>query len=196
VVFGTVRADGQARMNFSIDDGRASGSFDVPESNRSAPAHNKLFWTSAALEEASHTLSIIVDHDSNLDNKQTLFLDYFVYTTTSTTRKSVLIDDSDTRVTYSQDWEAQNDSDGSLERTQHVSTSAGSWVSLAFEGSHSYLPFFECDSLFIQGLRYHLLGRGPWHPSSSTDPRRRWHHNLRVLSHSFNRLCCLRRPTP
>jgi hypothetical protein len=146
MVFGTVRDNGQARMNFTIDNGGTSGSFDVPELTRSGPTHNKLFWASPALEGAAHTLSIIVDQDSNLDNQQTLFLDYFVYTTTSTGRKSVLVDDSDIRVTYSQDWDFQNDSDASLERTQHVSTSDGSWVSLTFEGSHSYLLLFKCDS--------------------------------------------------
>ncbi|KAF7344155.1 hypothetical protein MVEN_01705700 [Mycena venus] len=152
MVFGTVRDNGQAKMNFTIDNGGTSGSFDIPELSRSGPIHNKLFWTSPALEEAAHTLSIIVDHDSNLDNEQTLFLDYFVYTTTSTARKSVLIDDSDTRVTYSQDWDAQNNSDASLERTQHVSTSGGAWVSLTFEGTQiSLIGTGSVASVVIDG---------------------------------------------
>lgn len=65
---------------------------------------------------------------------------YFVYNTTSTAGKSVLIDDSETGViTYSPDWQAYNDSDGGLQRTQHVSGVGGSSVALCFEGARSCL---------------------------------------------------------
>jgi len=64
----------------------------------------------------------------------TFFLDYFVYNTTSPAGKTMLFDDSDTSLTYSADWQANNDSDGSLERTEHVSK-AGASVALSFEGT-------------------------------------------------------------
>ncbi|KAF7334560.1 hypothetical protein MVEN_02285900 [Mycena venus] len=132
-VFGTVANKGKARMNFSID-GRPSGSFEVDEG--SAQGHNMRFWNASDLKDTLHNLSIIVDHDSLIRTSRTLFLDYFVYTTTSTAGKLVLIDDSDTALRYSKSgWHSQNDSDSSLERTQHFSDKGGSWVCLSFEGT-------------------------------------------------------------
>ncbi|KAF7334558.1 hypothetical protein MVEN_02285700 [Mycena venus] len=142
-VFGTIASNGDAGMHFSIDGG-PPGSFDVDA--QSAQGHNMRFWTSPALEDTLHNFTIIVDHDSLIGTTRTLFLDYFVYTTTSTAGKSVLIDDSETGViTYSPDWKADTNSDGSLNRTQHVTGSADSWVTLSFEGTQ--ISFFGPKSM-------------------------------------------------
>ncbi|KAF7362780.1 hypothetical protein MVEN_00627700 [Mycena venus] len=129
MVFGTVAGGGQARMDFSID-GKPSGSFDTQ--TLTGGGRNQRFFTSAALEDALHTLTL-VDNDSNLEFR-TLFLDYFVYTTTSTAGKLVLIDDTDTVLTYSPGWKAITNTTGSLESTQHVAPLTASWVALSFEG--------------------------------------------------------------
>ncbi|KAJ6479667.1 hypothetical protein C8R45DRAFT_355244 [Mycena sanguinolenta] len=129
-VFGTVGNEGQARLNFSIDDA-APGLFGVSTTSRPEALHNMLFWTSPLLEETEHTLTVTVDPNSNIS----LFLDYFVYTTTSTAGKALLVDDSDGSITYSAGWQARNDSDTSLERTEHVSEAVGSWASLSFQGT-------------------------------------------------------------
>ncbi|KAF8158787.1 hypothetical protein K438DRAFT_2026036 [Mycena galopus ATCC 62051] len=145
-VYGTVASNGSAGWNFSID-GRPSGAFIVTE--QSAPGNNIPFWNSSALEDAAHTLTIVVDHDSKISNARTLFLDYFVYNTTSTAEKSVLIDDSETVViTYSPDWQACNDCDSNLQRTQHVSGADGSSVALCFEGTQISL-FGTGSPLFV-----------------------------------------------
>jgi len=102
--------------------------------------HNLLFWTSPVFPEASHRLVVTVDQDTSLGASvnplnRTFFLDYFVYNTTSTAGKPVVIDDSDASVKYSTEWKAVNDSDSSLERTEHVSGAVGSAVALSFEGT-------------------------------------------------------------
>ncbi|KAF7361025.1 hypothetical protein MSAN_01132800 [Mycena sanguinolenta] len=129
-VFGTVGNEGQGRLNFSVDDG-TPGFFGISATSRSEVTHNTRFWISPLLEETEHTLTVTVDSNSNVS----LFLDYFVYTTTSTAGKALLVDDSDGFVTYSAGWQARNDSDTSLERTEHVSEVVGSWAALSFQGT-------------------------------------------------------------
>lgn len=98
--------------------------------------HNLLFWTSPVFPEGSHQLVVTVDQDTSTNVlNRTFFLDYFVYQTTSAAGKTVLFDDTDASLTYSQGWQAINDSDSSLEGTQHLSESVGSSVALSFEGA-------------------------------------------------------------
>ncbi|KAF8130409.1 hypothetical protein K438DRAFT_1643926 [Mycena galopus ATCC 62051] len=137
-VYGTVAptgSTGQSKLNFSID-GVQHGSYEGPVVP--GALHNHLFWASPTLNETSHQLSITVDHDTSLPQafvKGTFFLDYFVYTTTATAGKAVLVDDNDWNVTYSSDgWQNSNNSD-CLESTQHISMSAGSWAALSFNGA-------------------------------------------------------------
>ncbi|KAF7351992.1 hypothetical protein MVEN_01161400 [Mycena venus] len=131
-VYGSI-ADGESRLNFSID-GVVVGSYQAPEVDHAI--HNLLFWTSPVLEEASHQLVVTVDQESSTDSSHRgIFLDYFIYNTTSAAGKTVLFDDNDASLAYSPDWQANTDSDSSLQGTEHVSTSAGAWVSLSFEGT-------------------------------------------------------------
>jgi hypothetical protein len=119
-------------MNFSID---GAESTPLEASPVKEPSHNILFWTSSALVEAPHTLTITVTFLTTDITPETLFLDYFVYKTASADSKTILVDDSDPSLIYSPDWQRQDDCDTCIERTQHVSASAGAWVALNFEGS-------------------------------------------------------------
>ncbi|KAF8207522.1 hypothetical protein K438DRAFT_1962441 [Mycena galopus ATCC 62051] len=102
--------------------------------------HNQLFWTSPVLAEASHQLVVTVDQDSSTDSSdRSTFLDYFLYNTTSAVGKLVLFDNNDTSLAYSPDWQANTDSDSSLQGTEHVSMSAGAWVALSFAGTRILL---------------------------------------------------------
>ncbi|KAF7334561.1 Right-handed parallel beta-helix repeat-containing protein [Mycena venus] len=141
-VYGTLAPSlGQSRMNFSVD-GVEAGSYIGPQVP--AASHNLLFWTSPVYPQGSHQLVVTIDQDVPLTAvnplNRTFFLDYFVYTTTSAAGKTVLIDDNDRSVTYSDsdNWQSSDDSDDSdscLERTKHTTKSAGSWVAVPFNGT-------------------------------------------------------------
>jgi len=88
------------------------------------------------LTEASHQLVVTVDQDSSTDSSnRSIFIDYFIYNTTSTAGKTVLFDDSDASLVYSPDWQANTASSSSLQGTEHVSMSVGASVFLSFEGT-------------------------------------------------------------
>ncbi|KAJ6511175.1 hypothetical protein C8R45DRAFT_1207868 [Mycena sanguinolenta] len=134
-VYGTIGVNpGLSSLTFSID-GADIGFYQAPVLV-AEPAHNLLFWISPTFTEARHELIVTVDQNATQQNT-ILFLDYFIYTTTSTTGKTLLIDDADASVTYSPDgWESSNTSDSSLAGTQHVvSTSVGSWATTSFNGT-------------------------------------------------------------
>ncbi|KAJ6511180.1 hypothetical protein C8R45DRAFT_1089295 [Mycena sanguinolenta] len=123
---------GQSRLNFSID-GLYIGSYLAPLV--STNFQNTLFFISPALNETQHELVVTVDQNVAPLNV-TLFLNYFIYTTTSTARKTLLVDDADASVTYSPNgWESSNSSDSCLGSTQHVSASVGSWAATSFNGT-------------------------------------------------------------
>ncbi|KAF8207515.1 hypothetical protein K438DRAFT_1962437 [Mycena galopus ATCC 62051] len=114
-VYGTI-ADGEASLNFSID-GVVVGLYQSPEVDHAI--HNLLFWTSPPLAEASHQLVVTVDQDLSTDSSnRSIFLDYFIYNTTSAAGKTVLFDDSDASLSYSPDWRINTDSDSSLQGTE------------------------------------------------------------------------------
>ncbi|KAJ6511172.1 hypothetical protein C8R45DRAFT_1207865 [Mycena sanguinolenta] len=128
---------GHSILNFSID-GMDIGSFQPPPvpADNSGGLNNQLFWTSPVFNETSHTLVVTVDKDSSLGVlSATFFLDYFIYNTTSTAGKALLIDDTDASVTYSPGWQSSNDDSNSLEGTNHVSTSVESWAAASFNGT-------------------------------------------------------------
>jgi hypothetical protein len=130
-------SSGQSRLNFSID-GTNVGFYQAPAGP--AAVNNQLFWTSPKFEEASHKLVITVDQDASLSQQvnplnSTFFLDYFIYQTTSTAGKTVVIDDNDPSVIYSQ-WSPVV-SDSRLEGAFHVSNGQldGAWAAVAFNGA-------------------------------------------------------------
>ncbi|KAJ6511182.1 hypothetical protein C8R45DRAFT_1162762 [Mycena sanguinolenta] len=133
-VYGTIGVNpGLLSLNFSID-GADIDSYQVPVVV-AEPVHNRLFWTSPTFPEAQHELVVTLDQNTTQQNTL-LFLDYFIYTTTSTTGKTLLIDDADASVTYSPDgWASSNSCDSCLESTSHISTSVGSWAATSFNGT-------------------------------------------------------------
>ncbi|KAF8152684.1 hypothetical protein K438DRAFT_1987838 [Mycena galopus ATCC 62051] len=136
VFYGSI-ADGEARLDFSIN-GVVVGSYQCSDVDHAI--HNQLFWTSPVLAETSHQLLVTVDQDSSMDSSdRSIFLHYFVYNTTSAVGKLVLFDNNDTSLAYSPDWQANTDSDSSLQGTEHVSMSAGAWVALSFAGTRILL---------------------------------------------------------
>ncbi|KAJ7490753.1 hypothetical protein FB451DRAFT_1389518 [Mycena latifolia] len=129
-VFGTAGPGNGGTMKFSIDQS--------PNSSYTAPAtevalYHQLFWTSGLLSDGSHTL--LITHMS-LPGNQTgkIFLDYILYNTTSTAGKTLFVDDSDAHAEYSLGWNTTG-GNGNFKQAAHLSTSAGSSVSLAFEGN-------------------------------------------------------------
>ncbi|KAJ6511170.1 hypothetical protein C8R45DRAFT_1162723 [Mycena sanguinolenta] len=136
-VYGTLApSSGASRLNFSID-GVDSGFYEAPLVP--VAIQNQLFWKSPVFSEAQHTLVVTVDQDSSLPEvnrwNRTFFLDYFIYTTNSTGGQTLLVDNTDTSVTYWPGWKSFNNISNSLESTQHVSTSVGSWAAASFNGT-------------------------------------------------------------
>ncbi|KAJ7364557.1 hypothetical protein DFH08DRAFT_274640 [Mycena albidolilacea] len=137
-VYGTVAPSSrESRLNFSVD-GTDVGFY---QAHSTATLNNQLFWTSPSLEDVSHKLVITVDQDTPLSQQvnplnRTLFLDYFIYKTTSTAGKTVVIDDNDPSVTYSPKWNPDH-SDSRLENTRHVSNTQldGAWAAVSFNGT-------------------------------------------------------------
>ncbi|KAJ7300485.1 hypothetical protein DFH08DRAFT_908462 [Mycena albidolilacea] len=130
---------GESRLKFFVD-GADVGSYQpVPVTDAT---HNQLFWTSPIFDEASHTLVVTVDPSDTSSSQQesplkrAFWLDYFIYQTTSTVGKTVVIDDNDPSVTYSPKW-TPNQSDARLESTRHVSNSQldGAWAAVSFNGT-------------------------------------------------------------
>ncbi|KAJ7364573.1 hypothetical protein DFH08DRAFT_839561 [Mycena albidolilacea] len=130
-VYGTLApSTAQLRLNISID-GADLGSYNWPVVT--SPTLHQLLWTSPVFEEASHKLVITLDPDPSSSNRA-FFLDYFVYNTTSTAGKTLLIDDNHPGVTYSPGGWTFGTSDDSLQSTQHISTDPGAWAIVSFDG--------------------------------------------------------------
>ncbi|KAJ7704864.1 hypothetical protein B0H17DRAFT_1301780 [Mycena rosella] len=132
-VFGTVGPGNGSTMSFAIDQ-TAVGSYDAPALN--SAIYHQAFWTSPVLAEGSH--SLYIEQDSfNQDSakKPVIFLDYFLYGATSTSGKTLFVDDNEGRVEYSPGCWDVLDLDQAFNHTAHVSLEANCWVSLTFEGN-------------------------------------------------------------
>ncbi|KAJ7490755.1 hypothetical protein FB451DRAFT_1513693 [Mycena latifolia] len=130
-VFGTAGSGNGATMKFSIDQLPSTSYTSPPVPSGSALYHQPL-WTSGPLSDGSHT--VLITQDSAGSQKSVIFLDYILYNATSTSGKTLFVDDSDPRVEYSPGWNATG-LNGNFKDTAHVSTAAGCSVSLTFEGS-------------------------------------------------------------
>ncbi|KAJ7704866.1 hypothetical protein B0H17DRAFT_695946 [Mycena rosella] len=126
-VFGTVGSGNGGSMGFSID-GSPSSSYSAP-SLQSVLFHQSL-WLSGDLPGGEHTLSIT--QNSAGTDKNEIFLDYFIYNTTSTAGKTLFIDDADLRVEYSASGWKPFSVNGVFKQTSHSSTSPGATVTLNF----------------------------------------------------------------
>ncbi|KAJ7720869.1 hypothetical protein DFH07DRAFT_858305 [Mycena maculata] len=130
-VFGTLgpppNLGNASSMLFSIDQGTPSA-FIAPAIDNTT--HHELIWTSGPLAEESHTL--VITQNSPI---RQIFLDYFLYNTTSSTEgKTVFIDDSDAPVQYLGDWAPQSNEEY-FQHTAHLCETPGCSASLAFEGT-------------------------------------------------------------
>ncbi|KAF7334557.1 Right-handed parallel beta-helix repeat-containing protein [Mycena venus] len=158
-LYGTLgKGNGQSRLLFSID-GADAGSYQGTA--ESAAVHNLHFWTSASLDDAPHRLVVTVDQDATLNPNHTFLLDYFVYDTTSTAGKTLLIDDGDSSITYSLNWQSVNNADDCLERTKHVSESAGSWATVTFQGTQISLVVPSSQQAFNASI---IVDGSKWGP--------------------------------
>ncbi|KAJ7811880.1 hypothetical protein B0H14DRAFT_3879881, partial [Mycena olivaceomarginata] len=135
-VYGTL-VPGRPIMNFSIDGAEPTP---LEASPVKEPSHNILFWTSSALMEAPHTLTITVTFNTTDITPETLFLDYFVYKTASAASKTILVDDSDPQPNI---------------LSGLATASAGAWVAFNFEGSQISLNGSAKDnelSVLVDGI--------------------------------------------
>ncbi|KAJ6511177.1 hypothetical protein C8R45DRAFT_1089292 [Mycena sanguinolenta] len=152
-IYGTLGPDpGLSSLTFSID-GMNIDSYQAP--TVTAPIYNQLFWASPLFTQAQHKLVVTVEGQSSRRSPDAkLFLDYFIYTTASTMAgETLLIDDMDASITYSADgWESSSTSDSSLENTQHVSTSVGSWAATSFNGTGISLVGTSPQTEFIVSI--------------------------------------------
>ncbi|KAJ7485847.1 hypothetical protein FB451DRAFT_1432832 [Mycena latifolia] len=133
-VFGTVGPGSGATMDFNIDQA-SFGSYTAPSVLPALGLSHQPFWASGPLADGSHTLSIALN--STESETATLFLDYFLYESTSesTLGKTLFIDDNDApTVGYSSGWSLVN-ANGYFKQTAHTSRSAGASLSLTFAGS-------------------------------------------------------------
>ncbi|KAJ7704879.1 hypothetical protein B0H17DRAFT_1326382 [Mycena rosella] len=128
-VFATVGSGNGGTMEFSIDQSPTSSFTAIPATSA---LHHQPLWVSGPLSGGPHTLSITQGASGN--QSSVIFLDYFLYETNSTFGKLLFIDDNSPRVVYSSGWSLKS-GDGNFNQTSHASTSAGSWVSLTFEGN-------------------------------------------------------------
>ncbi|KAJ6530950.1 hypothetical protein DFH09DRAFT_140911 [Mycena vulgaris] len=130
-VFGTVAAKNppQSSLTFLVDNS-IQGTY-TPPANMLADIHHEELWASPTLGSGSHTLVITQSAAQALG---VIFLDYFMFNTTSTSIKSYFIDDRDARVTYTPEWR-KFIGDNDFMHTSQESTSPGDSFSLKFEGT-------------------------------------------------------------
>ncbi|KAJ7482968.1 hypothetical protein B0H11DRAFT_2021626 [Mycena galericulata] len=131
-VYATVAAINppQASLNFAIDNNSTlTGSY-TPPTNMSADIHHTALWESPTLSNGTHTLVIT---QPAAQAAGVIFLDYFMYNTTSTEVDAYFIDDSDPRVSYNPAWQ-HFVLDEDFQHTSQESTNPGDMFSLTFQG--------------------------------------------------------------
>ncbi|KAJ7271566.1 hypothetical protein C8J57DRAFT_1179663 [Mycena rebaudengoi] len=120
-VYGTVAAwdPPLASWEFTID-GAKSGEYEPV--GLTADIHHEAIWTSPTISSGSHTLKIT---QSTAQSLGVLFLDYLMYTTTTSSAvNTYFIDDRDPRITYTPSWRRFG-SEPDFQHTSEGSTSAG-----------------------------------------------------------------------
>ncbi|KAF7342421.1 hypothetical protein MVEN_01831100 [Mycena venus] len=126
-VYGTLPSGNASRPLTFVVDNAISGAFEN-EGNLPTDTHHVELWASPALSNSKHTL--VITQPTTLG----VFLDYFLYNTTSTSGVgSYFIDDRDPRITYTPAWR-QDDSEIYFQNTAQASASPGDSFSVAFEG--------------------------------------------------------------
>ncbi|KAF7333782.1 hypothetical protein MVEN_02335000 [Mycena venus] len=126
-VYGTIPAGNASRTLTFVVDNSISGSYRTQGNGPPADAYHSELWASPAMSNGTHTL--VLTQQTQLG----VFLDYFIYNTTSTSVSAYFIDDRDSRITYTPAWK-QDDSVDYFQHAAKASTSAGDSFSVAFEG--------------------------------------------------------------
>ncbi|KAJ7482948.1 hypothetical protein B0H11DRAFT_1807255 [Mycena galericulata] len=129
-VYGTVGpSKGQgATMSFSIDN-ELPTTFTAPGSN-SSTVHHEVLWDSGTLADGNHTLLI-----TQTSKVEQIFLDYFLYETTSTAGQTIFVDDNDDSMKFSSNWALAPSSEELFQNTGHVCQESECTLSFTFEGT-------------------------------------------------------------
>ncbi|KAF8215361.1 hypothetical protein K438DRAFT_775011 [Mycena galopus ATCC 62051] len=129
-IYGTVAAQTspQASLTFRVDNS-ITGTYTALDGMTSDVHHQEL-WMSPSLTNGSHTLVIT---QTAAQTVGVIFLDYFLYNTSSTAVDAYFIDDRDARITYSPPWRLFG-SDPDFMHTSQGSTQSGDSFSLQFKG--------------------------------------------------------------
>lgn len=124
----------QATISFTLDD-EEEDFFTSPGSDRSSRiAYHSTLW-SKTVEDKEH--SLVITHKSELSEHGVFFLDYITYTPTQNTPRDglrFLVEEDDSRVTYSSGWSVSTRKEW-MGRTDLHSQESGSTFELNFEGS-------------------------------------------------------------
>lgn len=128
--------NGNAEMEFTLDDGQQQGSFAVPQAPPGSVTFRRLLWQSSTTDDKQHTLKIYRCQQSN-PTYPVILLDYILYAATDSTPRSGLqyfVDDRDPRVKYNgSDW-TMNSFPQAMEGTVTYTTAAESELEFEFEG--------------------------------------------------------------
>jgi hypothetical protein len=145
-VYGTVAAKNltpQTSMSFVVDGSTTVAGTYTPPSSMTADIHHQALWTSpsGSIDASPHTL--VITQTAGPENSDgVIFLDYIIYSTTSTSVSSYFIDDRDPQIKYDPPWR-QGGSDADFQHTNQSSTSAGDSLSLQFEGEWRFFGDFS-----------------------------------------------------
>ncbi|KAJ7508785.1 hypothetical protein B0H11DRAFT_2431861 [Mycena galericulata] len=123
----------QTSLYFAIDNNGALTGTYTPPNNMSADIHHTALWESPTLSNGPHKLVItqtVPQVTSQVGG--VIFLDYFMYNTTSTEVDAYFIDDSDPRVSYTPAWQHFT-GDQDFQHTSQQSTNPGDMFSLTFQ---------------------------------------------------------------
>ncbi|KAF7359833.1 hypothetical protein MVEN_00708700 [Mycena venus] len=129
-VYATVAAINppQSSLSFLVDNS-ISGTY-TPPGNLESDVHHQELWTSPTLSDGTHTLVITQTTAQNA----VIYLDYFLYNTTSTSVAAYFIDDRDPRIKYTGGWR-ELESEGYFKHTSQGSSTKGDSLSFTFEGT-------------------------------------------------------------
>jgi hypothetical protein len=153
-VFGTVAARDPPQSSFSfVVDNSVSGTY-TPASGQTEDIYHEALWASPTLSEGVHTLLIT---QTAVDMLGGIYLDYFLYNTTSLDVPSYFIDDRDPQVVYTPAWQKFGSSPD-FQHTSQGTTKAGDSLSVQFEGK-DYFNVADWLLSCSQGHQYRFTGQ-------------------------------------
>lgn len=150
MVYGSVAAINppKASMSFVVDNS-ISGSY-TPSGDMSADVHHQALWASPTMSNGSHTLVIT---QTAAQPSGVIYLDYFLYNTSSTAVDAYFIDDRDARIAYTGGW-TQFGFDADFQHTSQGSSSKGDSFAVHFEGARLCSTGPLITQVVFQGSQY------------------------------------------